>query len=213
MSGTIVADVLKFVQDWSAFGIAGAALIVLLAGKGPLTALGVWRDAVASAIAYPFLAGVRAEKLSRAIMAEVRPNGGSSLRDAITRIEEFQVRMGGRVDLVMLAMDQAAAVYETDPDGHCYWASPAYQQITGRSLAELNGWGWSVVIYPEDTDRVRVEWERSVLDRRSFNMKFRMIHADGHVFSVHSVASPLWIGEGLNARIIGWSGLVTVEDE
>lgn len=198
-----------FLKEWSTLAVAIVALFTILGGKTPLGALGRWRDSIFGAIFRPLLAGARAENGIKEILAELRTNGGSSLKDAITRIEEFQVRMGGRVDLVMLAMADAAAVYEADADGHLHWASPAYQRITGRSIAELNGWGWSIVIHDEDADRVRAAWRVAVEERRGFSMNYRMVHLDGDVFKVHSVATPLYI----NDRIIGWSGLVTVEGE
>lgn len=206
----IAADlttIVNFLKDWSALAVALVALLAIMGGKKPMGAIGRWRDSVLGAVFRPVLAGMRAENGIKEVLAELRTNGGSSLKDAITRIEEFQVRMGGRVDLVMLAMDDAAAVYETDHQGHCHWASPAYQRITGRTNAELNGWGWSIVLHDDDAERVRAAWRLAVEERRGFSLKFRMVHVDGHVFLVHSVATPLWIGD----RIIGWSGLVTVE--
>lgn len=206
----IAADLkplVDFLKEWSALAVALIALMAIMGGKTPMGAIARWRDSVLRAIFHPFLAGARAEGAIKEVLAELRENGGSSLKDAVVRIEERQVRLGGRVDLVMLALDDAAAVYETGPDGHCVWASPAYQRIVGRTLEELHGWGWTIVLHQDDADRVRQEWRLVIEERRSFAMHFRMVHSNGHTFRVYSTANPLMMG----AKVIGWSGLVTLE--
>lgn len=220
MGAGAASDLLKLLQDWSALALAVAAILSIVFGKSVRVALSKWRDDVLEAAFRPFttveadrrsLAEFRKQSVERweAILAELRPNGGTSLKDAISRIEERQVWQWGRTDLIMHAMADAAAVYETDHTGHCVWVSPAYCRVTGRTLEECLGLGWVVVIHPDDAIRVRTEWESAVADHRPFGMHYRMVHADGHPFKVHSVASPRTIG----ARLLGWSGLVTVEGQ
>lgn len=222
MTGEAVANfasvAVKAVQSWSAYVVPAGALIAVFGGKRTTAALERWRDAFWSTVTRPFTADIRSaaalaefRAATKArmdeILAELRPNGGTSIRDAIGRVEERQIWQAGRTDLIMLALAEASAVYETDNFGQCIWVSPAYCKITGRTLEECLGWGWVVVIHPDDAARVRVEWASAVEDRRPFGMHYRMVHADGHPFNVHSVASPRMIG----SKLLGWSGLVTVE--
>lgn len=215
MAGEIIADVLKFVQNWAALGGAAAALLVLFGGRGPLAALGRWRDRVVKAALYPLLAEERArarfEKFERAmdaVLAEITTNGGSSLKDAVNRIEDGLIRQGGRINL-LLTMDDAAAVFETDGAGLCIWVSPAHQRLTGRPMDEVMGWGWIAAIHEDDADHVRQSWRSAVEDRRAFISRFRIVRPDGTVVSVHSAANTLRAG----ARVVGWVGMMTVIDE
>lgn len=187
-------------------GAAMAALLVLFGGKRPLAALGRWRDAVVAAMFHPLMAGARAEKLGEAILAEITTNGGSSLKDAINRIEEGLIRQGGRINL-LLTMDDAAAVFETDGSGLCIWVSPAYLRLTGRPMDEILGWGWVTTIHKDDIDHVRQDWRSAVEERRAFVGRFRMIRPDGHVIRVQSAARTLEVGD----RVVGWVGVVTAE--
>lgn len=209
----------EIVQQWSSLIIGIVALVAILGGRAAPAAFGRWRDDVWSALTKPFTSGARSEAALvkfRAdatdkwaeILAELRPNGGASLKDAVLRIEDRQVRMGGRLDMVLLALEDAGAVYETDEEGLCIWVSPAYCRLVGRTLEETLGWGWVMHIWPADVDRVRQEWRLAVEEHRSFEMRFRMTGADGRVISVLSRATPLKVGP----RVVGWSGLLNVED-
>jgi len=201
------ATAIEFVKEWSALGVAGAALLAILAGKGSLAALGRWRDAVFGAVFRPFFAGARAEKLGEAILVELKTNGGSSLKDAINRIEDRLVRMDGRVNL-MLTGEDAVAAFEADHEGLCIWISPAHQKLTGRGLDEVKGRGWFSFIHDDDCDHVREAWLSAVTGGWPFSTRFRIVRLDGAVIHVHSTANPLMAG----LRVVGWSGLISVED-
>ena len=207
MAGGIAATALKFAQDWAALGTAGAALVVLFGGKGPLAAIARWRDAVFGAAVRPLMSGARAEKLAQAILLELKTNGGSSLKDAINRIEERQVRMDGRIAL-MLTPDDAVAAFEADGDGLCVWISPAHAKLTGRALDEVQGRGWLSFVHADDAEHVREAWTSAVTGGWPFSTRFRIVHRDGATVHVHSTANPLTAG----LRTVGWSGLITVEE-
>ncbi len=207
MSAGIIATALKFAQDWAALATAGAALVVLFGGKGPLSALARWRNAVVGALFRPIMAGARAETLAQAILVELKTNGGSSLKDAINRIEERQVRMDGRINL-MLTPEDAVAAFEADHQGLCIWISPAHAKLTGRPLDEVKGRGWLSFVHADDADHVRDGWLSAVAGGWPFSMRFRLVRRDGAVVLVHSTANPLMAG----LRTVGWSGLITVEE-
>lgn len=63
-----------------------------------------------------------------AITAELRPNGGSSLRDSINRIEQCQKEISTR-QLISdqrqraILSDMNFGVLETDASGNCIWAN------------------------------------------------------------------------------------------
>lgn len=207
------AAVVEFIKEWGAIGGGAVALIAIVAGKDSLGALGRWRDGVLKAVFYPFAGEQRAraraektEKLVEAILVELKTNGGSSLKDAINRIEDRQVRMDGRIDW-MLTLDNAA-MFEADHEGLCIWVSLAYQALTGRPAAEVLGWGWIAAVHDEDIDRIRLGWKSAVEEQRAFSMRFRIVRLDGAVIPVHSTAHPLHAGP----RVIGWAGMVTVEE-
>ncbi len=71
---------------------------------------------------------------------ELKPNGGSSLRDAIDRIELSLERH----NLKMLSLQdfQDLCLYECAPDGSCTYASKALCELFGLSHNDMLGNGW-----------------------------------------------------------------------
>ena len=211
---------IEFIKEWSAIGVASVALLAILAGKGSLAALGRWRDAIGAAVFSGF-PGVRAERIGKenrselhaikdalqAILVELKTNGGSSLKDAINRVEDNQVRTNSLTHLI-LARDDGLAAFMTDHNGLYDWISPAHHKLTGRPIDEVGGWGWLSSVHPDDADHVREGWASAVTGGWPFSMRFRIARRDGETILVHSTANPLMAGP----RVIGWSGLISVED-
>ena len=206
------------VSAWSGYIIAAGALLAVIGGKRTTEALTRWRDAFWGAVTAPYTAGprsaaaledFRAKSAARMdeILSELRPNGGGSLRDAISRIETQNAIALGRIDLVMVALGDQVAGYETDAAGLCVWTSPAYCELVARSPNELLGWGWITALHPDDADHVRDNWRSSIEDRRTYEQRFRMVRPDGHAIPVISRASPIFAGP----RLVGWSGLVRID--
>lgn len=213
-----LTGIAEALSNWSGYVVAATALLAVIGGKRTTAAMARWRDAFWGAVTSPFTAGLRSaaeleefRQKSTArmeeILAELRPNGGASLRDSIIRIEAQNVIALGRIDLVMHSLGDAIAAYETDNQGLCVWASPAYCALVGRPASDLLGWGWILTLHQEDSDHVRDCWRSSVEDRRAFEMRFRMVRPDGAHLPVLSRATPLFAG----SRLIGWSGMMKAE--
>jgi PAS domain S-box-containing protein len=199
-------------QKAFAISVAACGWLVIIFGKPIWSALGKWRDGVLEATFGWLSDGSRAKASLAAVdarfdevLAELKPNGGSSMRDAINRIEELQIRLSVRVDHVLNGQIDTPALYETDQAGLCVWVSPSYSKMTGQPLTEAIGWGWIVPLHPEDSDKVRGEWRLAIEERRSFSMVFRIVTGDGSVVRVYSRAHPLRVG----TKIIGWSGTLS----
>ena len=203
----VALGAVDWLNHWSGALVSVGVLCAVFFGKGAAPALGRWRDSVFSALWRPFSAGSRAEALAREVLAELRPNGGLSLRDAIVRVEERQVRFQARMGFVLHEVGEGVATWETDAEGLCIWVSPAYAKMCGRPFDELKGWGWIVAIHHEDVDGVRQDWRLAVEERRPFERHLRVVHAEGSVLSVLSRAVPL----AASGKLIGWSGFMEVE--
>lgn len=194
-----------------------AALGSLLFGKGVWANLGGWRDAVVAAMLKPFTSGARAEEFVKtkfdvleanlaAILTEVRPNGGGSMRDAITRIEARQERWASRQDHIFAALAEAVLIYETDEHGQYTWASPSLATFVGVQVTDIQGWGWVNILHPDDVERVRHEWRSAVDERRLFSCSYRLCKADGGFIKVQAKARPMVVNE----KLFGWSGSISV---
>jgi len=132
-----------------------------------------------------------------AVLDELRPNGGSSLRDAINRIESFQISA-----LTLTGK----AYWISDPDGKCSYASPQLATMQGVHPEQVLGWGWVSQIAPQDREQVRLRWDSAVKDQREFHESYRFIWPDGTLLPVRGHAIPIIHAQSKKVMgMIGWA--------
>ncbi len=135
------------------------------------------------------------------MVAELTPNGGSSIKDAVGRIETRQIIFDQKMKA--LNNDARFGVWESDSTGKVTYANRTYQRITGRSLEDLENWGWVNTISMSDRERVLDDWALSIKQEREFASKFNVIKPDGTNVDVISVGHPLKCRNGTLKGYIG----------
>lgn len=133
--------------------------------------------------------------ISDIVLAEFRPNGGSSMKDSITRIDNNlsmvrsdAMRMEARQWAIVASLPDP--VFETSATGEYIRVNSAYLHLTGRTVADVTGNGWEITVHPEDRAKVWQEWHDAVKRLRAYEGTFRMIDSDGALFSVRCIAHP-----------------------
>lgn len=91
----------------------------------------------------------------------------------------------------MIASDDTLATFEASPAGLLIDANRTYLRWTGKTPAELSGWGWINSVHVQDRQSLRVEWESAVRDVRQAILAFRMLAADGSDFKVKATITPI----------------------
>jgi PAS domain S-box-containing protein len=114
---------------------------------------------------------------------EFRSNGGSTLKDVVSRIEQQLIIIHAYMDKTrakqealfqFLGMGQDGfAFFESDKNGECIYASPKFCEITGLIEDEALGMGWISAIHNDDRDRVYNEWKTCVNQHRAFVLNYR----------------------------------------
>jgi PAS domain S-box-containing protein len=123
------------------------------------------------------------------VVSELTPNGGSSIKDAIGRIEtrqliEVQVRKA-------LSNDSLSGVWEMDAEGKMTYANRTYQRIVGSSYEDLDGWGWTNSIHKDDRTTVVNEVRTALEQHRELNVQFRVVKFTEETVLVCMVGHPL----------------------
>jgi diguanylate cyclase (GGDEF)-like protein/PAS domain S-box-containing protein len=80
--------------------------------------------------------------------------------------------------------------------GHCSYANGCYEQLVGRSFAELSGRGWTKVLHPEDIERVEREWNEAMRLGDTFDSEHRYRRPDGQTLWVHMRAKAMHGADG-----------------
>lgn len=118
------------------------------------------------------------------LLNEFIPNGGSSLKDAVNRIEDNQESYYALVSARLDADHQAIVL--TDVQGKVTNISRAFQEYTGMTLNMMEGDGWVNLIHPEDRKQVEENWKAVVANKREMNEDQRYIRPDnGQELKVH----------------------------
>lgn len=144
------------------------------------------------------------------ILAEVMPNGGGSLRDAVSRVDKRLERVDERTTLneqmqrASLA-DASHGIFHSDSTGRCIWVNAAYCKIVERLPENILKDGWQSHIQWEDRKMVLEEWAKTVASVREFDMSYSLTNG----IRVKVVAHPMI---GAIGQLLGYQGTVRVVD-
>lgn len=117
------------------------------------------------------------EKIDK-IFEEVTPNGGTSIKDKIDKMDHSLALIQQVQDA--MAADTTAALFRTDSEGNCVWVNRTYTRTAGRDVSELMGHGWQNAVAQEDRDHIVEEWYTSVKENREFSLEFNFETPTGH---------------------------------
>lgn len=120
------------------------------------------------------------------IKKELKTNGGSSVKDIVIKLtKDFDTMMNMEYKIIskdhamlnMLGMhidNGSLGFYETDDKGNCRFVSQKWVEMTGLTESESKDFGWLIGIHPDDRDDVQGEFTKSVLQGRTFSMRYRL---------------------------------------
>lgn len=147
----------------------------------------------------------QAEETHKIVSEQLLTNGGSSLRDAINRIEhQYMDHKAGFHSWMTLVTEAKSGMFEANKAGQCTWTNPIYKMWTGRMEEELAGDAWVGTIFPADRDMVVEGWEEAVKQQRDFSGTFRMQDYLGNPFWIKCLA----VVKRNGGRTFGWLGRI-----
>ena len=138
-------------------------------------------------------------------MIQLAQNGESpELSDAFEKLVQEAARLQTVIDTV------PSFLWTSLPDGSKEYLNKRWYEYTGLSLEEGKGWGWKVVVHPDDLDRLIREWLAMVEARKPGELETRIRRYDGEYrwFLIRIV--PQLDAEG---NVVRWFGSNTdIED-
>ena len=72
-----------------------------------------------------------------------------------------------------------AMIHSGRPDGYLDYFNQRWLEYVGLSLEDLQGWGWTKVIHPEDLEGIVENWRASLASGKPFLHEARVRRADG----------------------------------
>jgi formate hydrogenlyase transcriptional activator len=95
------------------------------------------------------------------------------LSDALEKLGQEAARLQTVIDTV------PSFLWTSLPDGSKEYLNKRWYEYTGLSLEEGKGWGWKVVVHPDDLDRLIREWLALVEARKPGELETRIRRYDG----------------------------------
>lgn len=124
------------------------------------------------------------------ISEQLVPNGGTSLRDAVDRLEANQVLMASK-QRVMLETSRITMM-TVNAAGMVTDVSEPLCEMLDRSREDLLGNNWISVVHPEDREDLQNEWDSAVDCHRNIDAHFRfMVNGEHECVGVYLKASAL----------------------
>ncbi|GAP98930.1 PAS domain S-box protein [Leptolyngbya sp. NIES-2104] len=100
-------------------------------------------------------------------------------------------------------------VYVSNPNGLIEYCNQWGLDFTGRSLEQLQGYGWADLIHPNYRDRTYTAWMDSLQNHNKYELEVPYLRADGEYRWLYTCASPVrnesgaidyWIGIALDVH-------------
>ena len=129
------------------------------------------------------------------IEKQVRPNGGGSLMDAVTRIEVSSLEHGeaiAEVRAMVRAQNDMAddGAFQCTPGGSNTFVNLTYARMLGVGKADLLGNQWKNYVHPDDAVAFLAANNAALSEHRPFFGRTRMVRSDGEVVTVDVTIYP-----------------------
>jgi len=138
------------------------------------------------------------------IAEEFRPNGGSTLRDAINRIEASVTIQEQKTLAIIKSLPLGTWI--SDARGKFVDVNKSMCKIMQRTESEIRGDNWSNWIIPAEKEQVVEEWTRCITSDLNFDASFSCVLPNGKIQKVHAVAYQL---RSLNGALLGFLGTLS----
>lgn len=146
----------------------------------------------------------RIAEISEELHKIIYPNGGTSVLDHLTRIEESLIKLTKLTQLLSNNIDPI--IFETDAKGDYTWVSDKWTKMTGLTISDNKHHGWMKCVKESDKDKVWKEWSE-VLERHiETQITFSIIHVyTGIETKLCSKIIPIFCNEN---NVVGYIGAI-----
>jgi PAS domain S-box-containing protein len=105
-----------------------------------------------------------------------------------------------------LVTHSPVGIYRTGPDGACQFVNKNWSELTGITLEQALGWGWTATLHPDDRERVETEWNTAIASGQQFSQEYRFLNRQGQVRWVFGSATALRDDAG---AVLGYFGIIS----
>jgi len=105
---------------------------------------------------------------------------GQVFNDTARRLRDLYATLQSSEDRLRLVIDTIPAhAWSARPDGSVDFINQRFLEFTGRSMADMLGWGWGSLVHPDDLTRYIGEWQAAVATGEPMESEARVRRMDG----------------------------------
>lgn len=135
---------------------------------------------------------------TRQTKKEFKPNGGSSIRDSLNRLE-IGLAVNRQTSLT-LASVVGVAYFQADKTGAYIYVSRDWQRLAGMFSEDALGCGWVESVHVDDRGKVTHAWSSAVNNASQVRIACRLVNDT----QVHITATPIKSPGGALEGFVGF---------
>lgn len=126
-----------------------------------------------------------------------------SMLDITLQLQLERARAQSDSILQTISYASPTALWMSDVDGNLVYVSQKWLNWSNSSLAENQMDGWLKIIHPEDVQFVSETYTRSVLERKSYEVDYRIVLSDGEERWVLATGFPRYEADNTFTGFVG----------
>ena len=134
---------------------------------------------------------------------ELVPNGGSSLRDSMNRVEQSVVSLTSKLRMIVQLNEWDA--FETDAQGNWTCCTGTFDHATGLEKEQILGYGWMNAVHPDDRNRVLEEYKLAMRQERDWICKLGIKNIQTGITGEYQIKAQCL---RLNGQMFGYLGII-----
>jgi PAS domain-containing protein len=140
-------------------------------------------------------------ELNKFVREKLTKNGGSSIFDAVKRIEDRQIVSDGRQSALL--NDSKNGYFFCNTLGYNSWVNRTYARFLDCGTNELLGFAWKRFIKTEELERYNKIWTNAFKDGCEFEDTVEFVNAHGDKVALHISVSLVQNEKGETTSYIG----------
>lgn len=138
------------------------------------------------------------------IRREIKPNGGSSIKDAVNRIEARLINMEHVQSA--LRQDGPMGIFQCKTDGRNIDVNRTYCRLLKCTKEELLDFGWKNFISEESRESYEIDWKDAFEDGREISATLNFVSRDGEIINTDVRCYPI---TDISGEVVQYLGILT----
>ena len=112
-------------------------------------------------------------KCAQAALKEVNETLEQRVAERTAALRESEARYRSYIEVTL------QVGWTTNAYGAVVEDMPAWRKFTGQTLEDIQGWGWSKALHPDDVERTSAVWRQAVAAKQRYETEYRIRRHDG----------------------------------